>query len=614
MIAMLKSQPPSIQTLNQLPRFNDIRFSGDGRFIIYSSSEGSQGVLNAHPKAGKPFAISGDLNVRGGIGYGGGEFGVHEDLVYLVEKNGSLYKTNILRGTDPVRISPAWGACSSPVVSPNGQWLLYVFQDGEREGLAVTRTTGIGWPAQLVMGADFYMQPCWHPSGEWIAWVEWDHPHMPWEASRVKLGEVGGMQVKLFEERWIAGGVGRSASQPNFSPGGRWLSYIIRDGDWDNLVLFNLKRRTHKVLVKGDGFHLRLPEWVQGMRSYAWLHDSKGIIYTKYSHGQSSLWRLDIPKGKSIQIDTGEIKWITQLDSSPVNEDLVFLGSSPRIPKLICVLQEGKLKFRQSELEKNVGNLIGKPEEIIYQTGNGQNAFAFLFKPKTSNPQKFPLVIHIHGGPTSANTLSFSSDAVWFTSRGYAYAQLNYRGSSGYGYSYQDTLRHQWGIVDVADTFFLAKYLIEKGVAHPDRIVLMGSSAGGYTVLRALINYPGFFKAGICSYGVSDLLADAQNTHKFERYYHQFLTGDLSKNHRRFIERSPINHINQIKDPVALFHGDKDKVVDVRQTLEIYEKLKANKIPSNLKVYEGEGHGFREPENVVDYYNRIEEFLREYFK
>lgn len=611
---MTKSQPVSIGTLNLLPRVNDVRFSGDGRFILYSSSEGTQGILYARSRAGKPFAVSAELNVRGGIGYGGGEFGVHKDLAYFTDKNGSLYKTNILRRTVPVRIIPAWGACAGPVVSPNGQWVLYVFQDGEYDGLAVTRTTGIGWPSQLVIGSDFYMQPCWHPSGEQIAWVEWDHPHMPWEASRVKVGEVDGIQVKLFEEVWVAGGEGRSASQPNFSPDGKYLSYIIRDGEWDNLVLYNLKRRMHKVLVRGDGFHLRLPEWVQGMRSFAWLYDSKSIVYTKYAFGQASLWRMDISKGKSTPIDTGEINWITQLDSSPVNEDLAFLGSSPRVPKLICVLQEGKLQFRQTSLEKEVGQQIEKPEEISFQSGDGHMGFAFLYKPQASNPQKYPLVIHIHGGPTSAINLSFSSDAVWFTSRGYAYAQLNYRGSSGYGYSYQEALGHQWGIVDVEDTYFLAKYLIDMGIAHSERIVVMGSSAGGYTVLRALITYPGFFKTGICSYGVSDLLADARNTHKFERYYHQFLTGDLSRNRKRFIERSPINHIGRIKDPVALFHGDNDQVVDVGQTLEIYKKLKDNNIPCKLKIYEGEGHGFREPENVDDYYKRIESFLRQYLK
>ena len=142
-------------------------------------------------------------------------------------------------------------------------------------------------------------------------------------------------------------------------------------------------------------------------------------------------------------------------------------------------------------------------------------AYAFLYQPANHADGSAPVVIHIHGGPTSASPLSFSSDAAWFTSRGYAYAQLNYRGSSGYGYDYQEMLRHRWGVVDVEDTCYLAKHLIDNGMARQGRILVVGSSAGGFTVLRALIQYPGFFKAGICSYGVADLLADARGTHKF---------------------------------------------------------------------------------------------------
>ena len=604
----------TIETLNLLPRFNDVRFSADGRFLLYSASAGSQGALFARTLSGQPFPISGTQNVRGGIGYGGGEFSVHADMAVFADKSGSLYKTPILRHSQPVRITPSWGASGSSVGSPDGKWVLYVFQDGERDGLAVTRTTGITWPAQLAMGADFYMQPCWHPSGEKIAWVEWDHPLMPWEASRIKLGELGGMQIKLFEEGWIAGGENKSASQPCFSPDGKWLSYLLRDGDWDNLMLYNLKRRTHKLLVKGDGFHLRLPEWIQGMRAYAWHHNSEKIIYTRFVGGRASLWQVDVKKGMSAQLDTHEIQWITQVDCSPVNDDLVFLGSSPQIPKQICVFHDGKLKITQSSLEKELGKQIEQPEEIVFPTAGSQSAHAYFYKPKGEGLEPLPLVIHIHGGPTAASTLAFSSDAAWFTSRGYAYALLNYRGSSGYGYTYQDALRHQWGIVDVEDTYYLARHLIEKGWVHPDRIAVMGSSAGGYTVLRALISYPGFFKAGICSYGVSDLISDARNTHKFERFYHRFLTGALPRDRERFIERSPINHIDRIQDPLALFHGDADRVVAVEQTLKIYERLQANGTPCSLKIYEGEGHGFREPENVADYYGRIEDFLNKFLK
>lgn len=611
---MKNNQPLSIKKISQLPRINDVRFSADGRFILYTASEGSQGVLFARTISGKPFSISTEQYVRGGIGYGGGEFSVRSGMVVFADRSGSLYKTQILRHASPVCISPAWGASGSPEISPDGKWVLYVFQDGERDGLAVVRTHGITWPTQIAMGADFYMQPCWHPSGEKIAWVEWDHPSMPWEASRIKLGELGGMQIKLFEEHWVDGGIGRSASQPCFSPDGKWLSYIIREGDWDNLVIYNLKRHSHKILVEGDGFHLRLPEWIQGMRSYAWHHSSQQITYTRYAHGEASLWKVNINKKKSEAIETKGIQWITQLESSPVNDDLVFLGSSPQIPKAICLIKAGKIRANQSSIEKEVGERTSQPLEITFSTGNGMISNAFLYVPIEKKQAPFPLVIHIHGGPTSASPLSFSSDAAWFTSRGYAFALLNYRGSSGYGYPYQETLRHQWGIVDVEDTFYLANYLIEKDLAHAGKIIVMGSSAGGYTVLRSLMTYPGFFKAGICSYGVSDLLADAQNTHKFEKYYHRFLTGDLSKDRQRFIDRSPINHIDQIKDPLALFHGDADKVVSIEQTLKIYMKLKTIGTPCTLTVYEGEGHGFREPENIEDYYSKIECFLEKYLK
>lgn len=607
-------RPVSIALLNQLPRINDVRFSPDGRSIVYSAADGSRGVLYIRAWDAKPFEISGGLNVQGGIGYGGGEFSLCSNTVVFSEKSGCLYRAKILSRSLPDRISPAWGASGAPELSPDGKWVLYVFQDGSTDGLAVVRTFGSSWPMQLVMGADFYMQPCWHPSGKRIAWAEWNHPHMPWEASHIKLGEVGGMQIKLLEERQIAGGLGISASQPLFSPDGRWLSYIIRDGNWDSLILYHLKKCTHKVLVLGEGFHLRLPEWVQGMRSYAWSHDSSRIFYIRYAHGKSTLWKVNISNRKSLPVDTGEIQWLTQLDSSPVNDDLIFLGSSPRIPKTLCLIKEEKLLMKQTSLEKALGKGMVQPVEISFQTKNGESAFAFLFRSVEKNQQSGALIIQVHGGPTASSPLSFSGDAAWFTSRGFAYAQLNYRGSSGYGYDYQEALRHQWGIVDVEDAHFLANHLIEKGLADPKRIVIMGSSAGGYTVLRSLITYPGFYKAGICSYGVSDLLADANNTHKFEKYYHCFLTGDLVRNRSRFIDRSPIHHIEQIKDPVALFHGDADPVVAVNQTLEIYEKLNGIGTPCTLRVYPGEGHGFREPDNINDYFNRIEEFLNMYLK
>jgi dipeptidyl aminopeptidase/acylaminoacyl peptidase len=605
----------SIDQLNQLSRINDVRFCGDGDGVIWSESIGSQGVIFKKTSKGKIQKLSGDQNVHGGVGYGGGDFDLNSNQIVFSDHSGSLFLINPTRKKEPKPITPAWGSSGSPVISPDGKWVIYCYNFGETDGLAIAKSNGLTWPSQLVLGADFYMQPDWHPSAEHIAWTEWNHPDLPWDASRVKMGELGGMQLRLFEENLIAGGKDHSANQPKFSPDGKWLSYIIRNEEWDNLVLYNLKKRTHKILVQGDGFNLRLPDWVQGMRSYGWNSASSEIYYFRYSHGETTLWKVKIRKEKSEQLNINPIQWAVQLDVSPSDDDLVFLGSSPKIPKQICFFRDGKLHYSQTNLEKEIGVLCSNPVEIVFQTEKGKQGYGFYYPPAHFQSDKIsqpPLILHIHGGPTSAFNKSLSHDAAFFNSRGFAYAQLNYRGSSGFGYSYQNALRHQWGVVDVEDAIAFANALIDEGLASPDRLAIMGSSAGGFTVLSALIKRPGLFKAGICCYGVSDLLEDARNTHKFEKYYHQFLVGDLKKNHQRFIDRSPIYHIDKIKDPVALFHGEEDKVVSVNQTLAIFKKLKENGIPCELQIYPGEGHGFRKPESIKDFYDKVERFLKKY--
>ena len=610
---MKEFSPISIELLNSLPRINEIRFTRDGTKFVWSESIGSQGVIFESKTRGNTRRLSGDQNARGSVGYGGGDFDLNETGVVFPDRTGSLFTSAFGRKTDPKAISPAWGSSAAPAFSPDGKWVIYCFHAGETDGLALTRVHGLTWPSQLVLGADFYMQPVWHPSGERIAWVEWYHPDMPWDASRIKIGELGGMQLRLLEEHWIAGGKNRSASQPQFSPDGKWLSYIIRDGEWDNLVLYNLKKRMHKVIVKGAGFHLRQPEWIQGMRSYGWNSSSTALYYFRYAHGETTLWKVNVSKGMSEKLDISPFQWAVQMDVSSKNDDLVFLGSSPRLPKQICLYQNGRLHFSRSEDEKKAGDHCTEPIEITFPILNGRTGFGFYYPPLNSNQNvKPPLILSVHGGPTSANFKTFNNDAAYFVSRGYAYAQVNYRGSSGYGYAYQDALRHQWGIADVEDSIVFSQTLIGQGLAFPGRMAVIGSSAGGFTVLNILIRQQGLFKAGICSYGVSDLLEDARNTHKFEKYYHQFLIGDLKKNHRRFIERSPINHIEKIKDPVALFHGDEDNVVSLGQTLAIFEKLQNNCVPCELKIYPGEGHGFRKPETLKDYYERIDAFLKKY--
>ena len=609
-------KPISIENLNQIRRLNEVKFSHNGKGLFWLESIDGKGSLFHRTSEGQAEKISGDYDVRGSVGYGGGEFDTADNMLIFTERSGALYRVNWQTPQQIQQITPPIGSAAAPSISPNQQMVLYVYQQDETDGLAIARTHGLTWPVQLALGADFYMQPTWHPNGEMIAWAEWNHPFMAWDASCVKIGKVGGMQLRLQAEHWIDGGEGHAASQPRFSPDGKWLSYIRRDGDWDSLVLYELKEQCKQILIPAEGSHLCLPNWIQGMRSYAWSADSKTIWCFRYLRGTTTLWRVDLQTGKNTQADIRPVSWATQIDLSAADDRPVFLGISPQQPKQIWQINN---QVPSPVVENNIGDntniAISKPEEVIFPSGDQAEVFGIYFAPvgqSTADRTPPALILDIHGGPTLQDYLCFSSEAAYFTSRGFAYAQINYRGSSGFGYTYQDALRHNWGLVDVEDTLNFAQELVNRGWADPKRLVLKGSSAGGFTALNALIQQPGLFRAAICSYAVGNLIEDATNTHKFERFYHRFLTGNLEENYQRFVDHSPIFHIDGIYDPVALFHGDSDKVVAPSQSIEIYEKLSNRGVPCMLKIYEGEGHGFRKLDTIKDYYREIEQFLENY--
>ena len=606
----------TLQDLDQIRHFNEVKFDRKGSKLYYLESINGQGSIFQSEPDDKPLKISGDFNVRGTVGYGGGEFDVGSSKLAFTEKSGRLYRVDLQQGNAIKPITPVQDGAAAPAISADEQWVLYVYQQEDTNGLAIARMHELTQPGQLVLGADFYMQPVWHPSGEMIAWAEYDHPNMPWMASRVKIGKVGGMQIHLQEESWIDGSEGFAASQPHFSPDGKWLSYIRREENWDSLVLYDIENHEKHTLLPPDGCHLCLPNWVQGMRSYAWCGEGQDIIYFSYLRGRTTLWKVNLRSGRSEPIDISPVRRGTQIDVSMQDDRPAFLGISTKQPVQVWLVSSQKTTaVVKNDTVHWDEKAITEPQEIIFQSEDHTDIFGIYYPPGILSRQKDglpPLILDIHSGPTDQDSLCFSSKAAYFTTRGYAYALINYRGSSGFGYDYMEALRHSWGIVDVEDTQKFAQELVKRGLADPVRLVLRGSSAGGFTALNALIQSPGLFRAAICSYAVSNLVEDAENTHKFERFYHRFLTGSLENDYQRFIDRSPIFHIDKINDPIALFHGDSDKVVSVQQSIEIYEKLSKRGVPCILKIYEGEGHGFRKAETIQDYYQRVEEFLEEH--
>ena len=203
-------------------------------------------------------------------------------------------------------------------------------------------------------------------------------------------------------------------------------------------------------------------------------------------------------------------------------------------------------------------------------------------------------------------------DAAFFTSRGYAYFAVNYRGSTGYGRSYRDALKGNWGKLDLQDAIEGSQALVDAKLADPKKLIIKGGSAGGFTVLNALVHHPGFFKAGLCSYGVSDLFLLEMDTHKFESSYTQSMVGKLPEAADKFQTWSPVFHAESIRDAVAVFQGTEDKVVPPEQSESIVRLLQANRVPHLYKLYEGEGHGFRKKSTLIDFYQTMDDFLKQH--
>ncbi len=229
-----------------------------------------------------------------------------------------------------------------------------------------------------------------------------------------------------------------------------------------------------------------------------------------------------------------------------------------------------------------------------------------------TSPGLPPLIVLAHGGPSGQVAASYSGEAQFYATRGFAVLAVNYRGSTGYGKAYLNKLRGSWGLYDVEDCASGALFLAESGRADRDRLVIMGGSAGGFTVLQSLVDRPGFYRAGVCLYGVSNQFLLAQDTHKFEARYTDSLLGPLPEAAALYRERSPLFHAEKIVDALAVFQGADDNVVPRSQSDLIVESLRARGVPHIYHVYEGEGHGWRKAETIAAYYQTALAFLTQH--
>jgi dipeptidyl aminopeptidase/acylaminoacyl peptidase len=550
--------------------------------------------------------------------YGGGAFTVGDSTVYFSNfVDQRLYRQKL--GGRPQPITPEVDVrYADGVIDRRRRRIICVCEDHTREGQEATNTImGIGLDGvggqTLISGNDFYASPRISPDGSHLAWLTWNHPYMPWDSSELWVGDITGAGAVNRRQR-IAGGADESICQPKWAPDGTLYFVSDRTGWWN---IYRWKDGRIEILCRMEA-EFAVPHWSFGISTYG-FESARSIVCSYTRDGSSYLASLDTSTQQIRTIDN-PYTYIAVLQATPGG--VVFIAGSPSEATALVRLSQatGKIEVLRRSIEITIDpGYISIPRAIEFPTENGLTAHAFFYAPKNrdftaTQGERPPLLVVSHGGPTGSTSSEFNLMIQYWTSRGFAVADVNYGGSSGYGRAYRQRLDGQWGIVDVDDCMNCAGYLIRRGDGDPERVAIRGGSAGGYTTLAAL-TFRKLFKAGASYYGVSDLEALERDTHKFESRYSNRLIGPYPARRDLYWERSPINFVDRLSSPVIFFQGNEDKVVPPNQAEKMVDALRQKGMPVAYLLFEGEQHGFRRAQNMkraldaeLYFYSRIFRF------
>jgi dipeptidyl aminopeptidase/acylaminoacyl peptidase len=424
---------------------------------------------------------------------------------------------------------------------------------------------------------------------------------MPWNGTELWVADIAAAGAIEGATR-VAGGHTESVYQPGWSPDGTLYFVSDRDGWW-KLYRWD-GSLSHAVITNAlPDAEFGRPQWIFETATWAFAGASRILV----SYTRAGRWHLgvvDVASGVISSFAPGlePREWLTATATHAI-----VVAGSPRTSDAVMQIHldtgEAEPLKTASPVDLEAG-FISEPEAIEFPTGRGLIAHAFVYPPRHSEytgapGERPPLIVISHGGPTTATTARFDVAIQYWTSRGFAVADVNYGGSSGYGRPYRDRLNGQWGIVDVEDAVNAARYLVGQGQADPRRLIIRGGSAGGYTALAALVFHPGVFKAAASYYGVSDIEVLAHDTHKFESRYLDTLIGPYPEMRELYRARSPIHFVDRLSCALILLQGLEDKVVPPNQSEMMADAVREKGLPVAYLSFQGEQHGFRQAATIV---------------
>lgn len=586
----------------------------DGRCVICRQKSNGQ-IQDVLPK---PYSARSKVHE-----YGGSSYIVWKGTIFFVNaKDQQIYALDILDG-DVIQLTDQPNSRFADLfLDRHRHQILAVCESHQNTGTEPDNSlvrlklgNALNNIEHIATGHDFYSNPSISPCGKWLSYLSWDHPNMPWDDSHLWLcpisesGEIG-------KEQNIAGFGGESIFQPQWSTSNElyWVSDV---SNWWNIYRLgaediephyqNREDKNHPESIYPMNAEFATPQWVFGMSTYGFLDEN--TLFTTFT--QQGTWRMATLKRHVMDDESHEweLKDISSelCDISGVtceNKQAAFIGAGTQSNSAIYRYIGGEIQTVTNGHAVDLDEAhISEGSPIIFSTSDGGKAHAFFYEPQNADyeapPKSLPPVIVLcHGGPTGSARCSLDFKIQFWTNRGFAVLDVNYRGSTGYGRNYRHSLRKLWGVLDVSDLTSATEFVTDKKWVNPHQRIIKGSSAGGFSVLAALTDTK-VFNAGCSLYGISDLEALARDTHKFEGHYLDTLIGPLPKAREDYFERSPIHKVNQINCPLIVFQGLEDKVVPPSQAEAIVDAVTNRELPVAYVAFADEAHGFRKAKNIA---------------
>jgi len=566
------------------------RWSPDGRRLAWVRGAGGTAVLVVD---GRPVPDVVAAGTRGGT------FAwCAADRLVVVGDGGLRAVRPDAPGPAPL-VAAAVGSPAAPAVSTTG---LVAFVDETDDACVVKVAPVDGSRAPWVVSqADFAWDPAWSPDGALLAWHEWDEPAMPWDGSRIVVAAADGTDRVV-----VAGGPDESVGQPRFAPAGPARLAFVHDRDgWANVTVAGPDGRARAVVAAEAHEHAG-PSWGPGQRSFAWSPDGARLAWCRNEDGFGRLVAAAVAGWPVGEWSKG---WHHGLDWGPGG--LVCVRSGARTPPTVVVLSGDPSDRRVVDVAPGADALpvddFVEPRPVTWPAHDGTAVPGLLFaSPGVEHP---PLLVQLHGGPTDQARVEWAPRVQYWVARGWAVLAPNPRGSTGSGRAYTQALRGGWGDLDVDDVIDGIRAAVAQGWADPNRVALVGGSAGGFLALLVAARAPELVRAVVASYPVTDLVVLAADTHRFERRYSDSLVGPLPAAADTYRDRSPVTHAAGLRVPLLVLQGDADPVVAHPCAVAFVDAVGAAGGDADLHVYPGEGHGWKRPDTVADALRRTDDFL-----